>query len=84
MPLTFENLTEAEQLVYANALETWARAVRDAQRWKRERTGDAATADPPLSAATLEELTARLADGYAARIPAQPTPDQARTEELEG
>ncbi len=78
MPLTFDELTEDEQLKYANALETWARAVRDAHRWKQERVQDAVAADPPLSTATLEELSARLVTGYAERIPEQPTPDGIR------
>lgn len=78
MPLTFEELTEDEQLKYANALETWARAVREAHRWKQERVQDATAADPPLSTATLDELTARLVTGYTDRIPEFPTPDDIR------
>jgi len=80
MSLTFDGLTEDEQLKYANALETWARAVREAQRWKQERVRDAAEASPPLSAGTLEELSGRLVAGYAERIPEFPTPDGIRGE----
>lgn len=81
MPLTFEDLTDEEQLKFANELEAWARNVRDAWRWKQQRIQEAASAEPPLTGPTLEELTERIEAGYTQRIPAQATPDTIRNPE---
>ncbi len=78
MSLTFDNLTEDEQLKYTNELETWARSVRDAWRWRQQRIQEAVAANPPLTESTLNELIERLASGYAQRIAPQPTPDSIR------
>lgn len=78
MPVTFDDLTEDEQLKYANELETWARNLRTAQRWRQQRIQEIAAADPPLSEATRRELAQRLASSYAQRLAPQPTPDSIR------
>lgn len=78
--MSFEELTEEEQLAYANAVEVWARRFREALRWRTSRSQEIQAADPPLSAGTLDELDRHIEKGFAARQAPLPSPDEIHAE----
>lgn len=78
--MVFDELTEEEQLAYANAVEIWARTFREALRWRTSRSEEIQAADPPLSAGTLDELDRHIERGFAERQTPLPSPDEIHAE----
>jgi hypothetical protein len=74
MTTRFEELTEAGQLTYANAVEAWARSVREAHLWRESRRREVSEGDQPLKETTRIELIEHLDRVYAKRVGTMPVP----------
>ena len=73
--MTFEDLAEAEELVFVNAMEQWARSYRETARWRATRLTESNTATPSLSENALNEVHQRIESAFQPRLLPMPMPD---------